>query len=92
MRFMLAIATLSVAAALAGCGKAESIDPAEIDAENVRREEARAVEVVDASKERAANERVSVRNPDEESVAADVAREGGQTPDAGPTVTPPDGE
>lgn len=92
MRSLLATATMCVAVALAGCGKAESIDPAEIDAENVRREEARAVEVVDASKERAANEGISVRNRDEEAVAADVARESGQTPDAGPTVTPPDSE
>lgn len=90
MRSLLSVATMCVAFALAGCGEAESIDPTEIDAENVRREQARAAEVADASKEREANEGVSVRDRDEEAVTADVARERGQSPDTGSTVTPPD--
>lgn len=81
---------MCVAFALAGCGEAESIGPAEIDAENVRREEARATEVAAAEKERAANEGVSVRDRDEAAVAAGVARESGQDPDTASTVTPPD--
>jgi len=50
----MAIALGSVAALLAGCGDATSVDYAERDAEDVRREEARSAEVADAVAERAA--------------------------------------
>jgi hypothetical protein len=95
MKTLLSVVTMCVSFAVAGCGEAESIDPAEIDAENVRREEARAAEVVDATKERAVNEGVSVRDRDEEAVAAGIARESGalqdgESPDTGASVTPPD--
>ena len=56
MRNLLAIATMCAAVALAGCGRAEPIDPAEIDAENIRREEARGAAVVGAARGRAEGE------------------------------------
>jgi hypothetical protein len=63
MRSSFAIIPICVAFALSGCGNAESIDPAEIDAENVRREEARADEAATAAKEWEANEEIHISGP-----------------------------
>ena len=90
MRLSLFVATTCVAFGLVGCGNAESIDPSEIDAENARREEARAAEVANASRAPDADAQVGVSAPAAQAVTTDAAPEGGQSPDTGANVTPPD--
>lgn len=86
MRALLAVAAVGVG--LAGCGNAESIDPAEIDAENVRREEARAVEAATAAKERA-NEEIDISGPGDLDIGSDPAPKGEQGAVTREEGTPP---
>jgi hypothetical protein len=52
MRLPIAIATGWLAAVLAGCGDAKSVDYVEREAEDERREEVRSADVADAREER----------------------------------------
>lgn len=88
MKSIWAAATVAGAFALAACGNAESIDPAEIDAENVRREEARSVEVDAAEKVREANDEIHIGGPTDLEVGNDTAPKAEQVPAPGANATP----
>lgn len=81
MKSIWAAATVAGTFALAACGNAESIDPAEIDAENVRREEARTAELTAAEKVREANDEIHISGPTDLDVTNNAAPEAAPEPD-----------
>lgn len=89
MRSSLAIVPICAAFALGGCGNAESIDPAEIDAENVRREDARTAEAAAAAKEWDANEEIHISGPGDLDVGTEAASQAEEGAAARKKGTPP---
>lgn len=81
MKVTIATATVFAVLNLAGCGDAVSIDPAEREAEDERREIARDADVADMVKTRKAADEVYARDRDAKAAAADDTSDGKRIPD-----------